>query len=219
VTLATQRIASRHITAVILAGGRGSRMGGVDKGLQLFNGQALALHAVQRLAPQVGALIINANRNQAAYEALAQPLPIQVHADAPDLPEFAGPLAGFLVGLQHCQTPWLLTVPCDTPLLPLDLVARLADALAREQADIAMACAPETQDNGETVLRKQPVFCLLRTALLPSLVQFTQAGGSKIAAWTGQHATAWVPFNEAHDSPQAFFNANTLAQLKQLEQL
>ncbi len=208
---------ARRITALLLAGGRGSRMGGVDKGLQAFNGLPLALHALQRLAPQVGALMINANRNGPDYAQLGKPFNASVWPD--DLADYAGPLAGFLVGLQHCQTPWLVTAPCDTPLLPLDLVARLVEAAARDKADIAMATAPETDEAGQTILRKQPVFCLLRKSLLPSLQAFTQAGGAKIAAWTGQHHTVLVPFDRPTDNPRAFFNANTLDELRQLEQL
>ena len=116
-------IAREQITGLVLAGGRGSRMGGVDKGLQSYHGVPLALHALLRLAPQVGSAMINANRNLAAYESFGVP----VWPDA--LPDFAGPLAGFLAGLEHCETPYLVTLPCDSPLFPEDLVARLAQAL------------------------------------------------------------------------------------------
>ena len=198
-------------TALILAGGRGSRMGGADKGLQTFNGTPLALHTLMRLQMQQGGLIgealINANRNIAAYESFGAP----VWPDS--LPDFAGPLAGFMAGLEHCATPWLLTVPCDTPLFPLDLAARLAEAAVRESADIAMAAARE--EDGQ--LRTQPVFCLLRTGLLESLVAFTAAGGRKIDRWTAQHACVEVPFDGPGDDPRAFFNANTLADLHSLE--
>ncbi len=128
------------ITGLILAGGRGSRMGGVDKGLQNFNGMPLALHTLTRLqmGGGVGTILINANRNLSAYESFG--------ADVwPDgLADYAGPLAGFLTGLERCETPYLVTVPCDTPLLPLDLVPRLAQALDEQDADIAMVGAPET---------------------------------------------------------------------------
>ncbi len=196
------------ITGLILAGGRGSRMGGTDKGLQNFNGVPLALHTLLRLAPQVGEVLVNANRNLAAYEAFGAP----VWPDA--LPDFAGPLAGFLTGLEHCETPYLATVPCDTPRLPLDLVARLGGALEAQDAEIAMASAPEADGQ----LRPQPVFCLLRRELLESLVRFTHGGGRKIDAWTAQHRTVLVPFDGPADDRQAFFNANTLAELRQLEQ-
>jgi molybdopterin-guanine dinucleotide biosynthesis protein A len=206
-------IQTQDITALILAGGRGSRMGGVDKGLQSFNGMPLALHTLTRLqiSGGVSEIMINANRNLAAYESFG----VAVWPDV--LADYAGPLAGFLTGLERCETPYLLTVPCDTPLLPLDLAQRLAAALEAQNADIAMAAAPEVGQNGQMQTRTQPVFCLLRVELLESLVRFTQAGGRKIDAWTALHATAVVPFDLPGDNAQAFFNANTLAQLQQLE--
>ncbi len=206
------------ITALILAGGRGSRMGGVDKGLQLFNGVPLVLHNLQRLQAQQGGLIgpvlINANRNLADYQAMG----VDVLPDAvPD--EFAGPLSGFLTGLEYCSTHYLLTVPCDTPLFPLDLATRMAKALANDQADVAMASAPETDDKGISKTRSQPVFCLLQTSLKPSLQAFMQAGGRKIDAWTAQHRCVLVPFDQSGDDPRAFANANTLAELQALQTL
>lgn len=204
---------ANDITALILAGGRGSRMGGVDKGLQNFMGLPLALHTLTRLQMSggVGEIMINANRNLAAYESFGVPVWPDVLAD------YAGPLAGFLTGLERCETPYLLTVPCDTPLLPLDLAQRMAAALEAEDADIAMAAAPEAGKGGRLQVRTQPVFCLLRTELLESLVHFTQDGGRKIDAWTALHPTAVVRFDAPGDDPQAFFNANTLAELQQLE--
>ena len=196
------------ITGLILAGGRGSRMGGVDKGLQNFNGLPLALHTLMRLAPQVGRVMINANRNLSAYESFGAPVWPDVLAD------YAGPLAGFLTGLERCETAYLVTVPCDTPLFPHDLVARLAQALEAQQCDIAMAAARE-EDNQ---LRTQPVFCLMRVELLESLVQFTHGGGRKIDAWTAQRQTVIVTFDRPGDEARSFFNANTLAELHQLEQ-
>jgi molybdopterin-guanine dinucleotide biosynthesis protein A len=200
--------ASSDITGLVLAGGRGSRMGGVDKGLQNFNGIPLALYTLMRLQPQVGELMVNANRNLSAYEAFGAPVWPDVLSD------YAGPLAGFLTGLERCETPWLVTVPCDTPLFPHDLVARLAQAADQDGAEIAMAAARE--EDGQ--LRAQPVFCLLRRELMESLVRFTHGGGRKIDAWTAQHKTVLVPFDAPGDDPRAFFNANTLAELHQLEQ-
>lgn len=191
------------ITGLVLAGGRGSRMGGVDKGLQTHRGVPLALHALLRLQPQVGGVMINANRNLGAYESFGVP----VWPDA--LPDFAGPLAGFLTGLEHCDSPWLVAVPCDSPAFPLDLVRRLADAVEEAGAEIAMPSICEADGRW----RVQPVFCLLRASLLESLVRFTQAGGRKIDAWTAQHRTVAVPFDDA----AAFVNANTLAELQQLD--
>ncbi|KRI00465.1 molybdenum cofactor guanylyltransferase MobA [Curvibacter sp. PAE-UM] len=204
-------IDSSEITGLILAGGRGSRMGGVDKGLQNFNGMPMALHTLMRLQMQVGQVMINANRNLAAYESFGAEVWPDVLAD------YAGPLAGFLTGLERCETPYLVTAPCDSPRFPLDLVARLAEAMDREQAEIAMAAAPEKDEQGEVKVRTQPVFCLLRIELLESLVQFTQGGGRKIDAWTALHKTVVVPFDRPGDDPLAFANANTLAELKQLE--
>jgi len=196
------------ITGLILAGGRGSRMGGADKGLQNFRGMPLALQTMMRLAPQVGEVIINANRNLSAYESFGA----QVWPDA--ISDYAGPLAGFLTGLEHCETDYLVTVPCDTPLFPVDLVERLASAIEADGAEIAMAAARET--DGE--LRTQPVFCLLRRELMESLVSFTHGGGRKIDAWTALHKTSVVPFDREGDDPRAFFNANTVSELHQLEQ-
>jgi molybdopterin-guanine dinucleotide biosynthesis protein A len=204
-------IAPADITGLLLAGGRGSRMGGVDKGLQNFNGESLAMHAVRRLGPQVGQVMINANRSFADYAAFGVP----VWADS--LADYPGPLAGFLTGLEHCATPFLLTVPCDTPLFPPDLAARLSEALAADDAEIAMVSAPEAEGIAAPTLRPQPVFCLLRTSLRDSLLRFTEAGGRKIQAWTGQHRTVLVPFDRPGDAPGAFFNANTLAELQALE--
>ena len=193
----------QHITGLVLAGGRGSRMGGVDKGLQPHAGVPLALHALRRLGPQVGTVMINANRNLEAYAAFGVP----VWPDA--VPDYAGPLAGFLAGLKHCDTPYLMTVPCDSPLFPDDLVQRLATALTEADAEIAMAATHEAG-----ALQVQPVFCLLKTGLRESLLRFTQGGQRKIDKWTAQHRCVEVPFDDAH----AFANANTVDELKQLQQ-
>jgi len=202
-------IPPKSITGVVLAGGRGTRMGGADKGLQPFGGMPLAQHSLRRLATQVGATMINANRNQEVYATFGAP----VWADAPELGEYAGPLAGFVTALEHCGTPYLMTVPCDTPLFPLDLVDRMTQACAARGADIAMASALEE----DCRLRPQPVFCLIHTRMLPSLRHFVQSGGRKIDAWTAQHNPALVAFDQPGDNPRAFFNANTLAELRSLE--
>lgn len=195
-------ILREHITGVVLAGGRGSRMGGIDKGLQSFNGQPLARHALRRLQPQVGSAMLVANRNSAAYEAFGAP----VWPDA--LPDYPGPLAGFLAGLTHSTTPWAMTVPCDTPNFPLDLVARLAtsiDDAAVQGTLIAMAT------DGT---HSQPVFCLLHRSLEGSLRDFLAQGGRKVGAWAQQHPMVRVPF----DRPDDFINVNSLAELSALEQ-
>ncbi|HEY4958034.1 MAG TPA: molybdenum cofactor guanylyltransferase MobA [Caldimonas sp.] len=191
-----------HITGLVLAGGRGSRMGGIDKGLQVHLGVPLALHALLRLAPQVGEMMINANRNLSAYESMGAP----VWPDA--LPDYPGPLAGFLAGIERCETPYLVTVPCDSPLFPEDLVQRLAAGLEADDAELAMAA---TREDGE--LRLQPVFCLMRSSVMESLVRFTTSGRRKIDAWTATLRTVAVPFDDA----AAFVNANTPAELQQLQ--
>lgn len=196
-----------EVTGLVLAGGRGSRMGGLDKGLQPFLGQPLAWHCLQRLAPQVGAVRISANRHAPQYARWAE-----VCADT-EPSAFAGPLAGFLSGLQACPSPWMCTVPCDTPCFPLDLVQRLGEALERDSADIAMAWARE--EDGQW--RSQPVFCLMRASLASSLKAFLEEGGRKIDAWTAQHRTTAVRFDAPGDEPHAFFNANTLDELQRLE--
>lgn len=198
----TLTTAPKDITGLVLCGGRGTRMGGVDKGLQNHHGIPLALHALLRLQPQVGQVMINANRNLAAYESLGVPVWPDPVADYP------GPLAGWLAGLERCEAPYLLTVPCDTPGFPTDLAARLAEALVREGAEIAMAA---TLESGR--VQVQPVFCLVNAMLLESLVAYLKSGERKIDRWTAQHRCATVVFDEAG----AFANANTLAELQALE--
>jgi molybdopterin-guanine dinucleotide biosynthesis protein A len=187
-------------------------MGGVDKGLQNFNGTPLTLHTLMRLQMQDAAtlseLMVVANRNLSAYESFG----VQVWPDSTD--GFAGPLAGFLTGLERCETDLLLTVPCDSPLFPLNLTQRLLDDLIAEDAEIAVAAAKEEDGS----VRAQPVFCLMRVSLLESLVKFMQTGGRKIDAWTAQHKTVLVPFDTDDVDPRAFFNANTLEELHRLEQ-
>lgn len=197
-----------QITGLVLAGGRGSRMGGVDKGLQPYRGVPLALATLLRLQAQVGSTMINANRNLGAYESFGVPVWPDV------LPDYAGPLAGFLTGLERCETPYLVSVPCDTPAFPDDLVERLARGLQAEDAELAMPRTPPdpSADAGDAP-QLQPVFCLMRAGLLESLVRFTQDGGRKIDRWSAQHRCAVVDFPDA----RAFFNANTLAELKALE--
>ncbi len=213
----------RDITALVLAGGRGSRMGGVDKGLQVFSDQPMAGHALQRLAQQQGGplarVLINANRNVLAYQTLGDtflgPGNTQVLPDV--VQDYSGPLAGFGVGLTHCRTPLMLTVPCDSPLFPLDLAQRLLRTLNAQQADIAMVHAPETDRAGQLRLRSQPVFCLLKASLHADLLHYLAEGGRKIDDWTARHTVVAVPFDSAGDSPHAFANANTLEDLQWLQ--
>ena len=191
------------VTGLVLAGGRGSRMGGVDKGLQPLGGQPLVQHALQRLAPQVQSLMVNANRNLDLYAAMGVP----VWPDA--WPDHPGPLAGMAAGLARCETPWLATVPCDTPGFPEDLVQRLLRAAQEQEAELAMAAT--TGAGGQ--LRLQPVFCLLGVKLLGSLQAFLQGGQRKVDRWTGQHRCATVVFERDED----FFNVNSLEELGRLE--
>jgi molybdopterin-guanine dinucleotide biosynthesis protein A len=195
-------ISPDDITGLVLCGGRGTRMGGADKGLQNHQGMPLAMHALMRLQLQTGHTMINANRNLSAYESMGVPVWTDAMADYP------GPLAGWLAGLEQCETPYMVTVPCDTPNFPQDLVQRLAAALVAEDAEIAMAA---TMEDG--VLQLQPVFCLLKTTLMESLVRYLHAGERKIDRWTAQHRVAQVVFDDA----AAFFNANTPQELAQLQ--
>ena len=195
-------IPTEHITGLVLAGGRGSRMGGVDKGLQNHLGIPLALHAMQRLSPQVGTVMISANRHLDTYASFGVP----VWPDA--MADYAGPLAGFLAGLEHCNTRYLVTAPCDTPNFPTDLVARLVAGLIAQDAQIAMAA---TRD-GDGV-QTQPVFCLMAYSLKDSLIDFIASGQRQVERWAALHRCATVVFDEA----TAFTNANTAQELQRLQ--
>ncbi|MDB5917649.1 MAG: molybdenum cofactor guanylyltransferase [Massilia sp.] len=191
------------ISALILAGGRGSRMGHVDKGLQPFRGTTMVQHVLERLAPQVDSVAINANQNLAAYAAFNVP----VWPD--ETTGFAGPLAGLEAGMRHCSTPYMLSAPCDSPFLPHDLAARLFHALQTQGADVALAV---TQEAG---MRKQPhpVFCLVKTALLPVLSKYLAEGGRRMDGWYADLKVAEVLF----DDSDAFRNINTLDELHSLD--
>ena len=195
-------IPAEHITGLVLAGGRGSRMGGVDKGLQNHLGIPLALHAMQRLSPQVGAVMISANRHLDTYASFGVPVWPDAMADYP------GPLAGFLAGLEHCTTPYLVTVPCDTPNFPTDLVARLAAGLISQDAQIAIAATREAEG-----VQLQPVFCLMASGLKDSLTEFIASGQRHVERWTALHRCATVVFDDA----AAFANANTAQELQRLQ--
>ena len=183
------------VTGVVLAGGQGRRMGGVDKGLVPFRGAPMAAHAIARLAPQVGTIVVNANQNADAYAALGP----RVVPDA--VGGFAGPLAGLHAGLSAATTPFVATVPCDSPFLPLDLVERLAAALERANADVAVA---------RTLDQPHPVFALVRTSVRPHLEAFLAGGGRKIDAWYASLAVAEAAFDDEAD---AFRNLNTRDEL------
>jgi len=192
---AEERPARAAITGIVLAGGQGRRMGGVDKGLVELDGRPLVAHVIARLAPQVGALVINANQNAQRYAALGYPV-------VPDaVGGFAGPLAGLHAGMTAAATPYVVTAPCDSPFLPHDLVARLAAALDAAGAGLAAA---------RTFAQPHPVFALVRTSMLPHLAAFLAAGGRKIDAWYATFANVEVAFDDEAD---AFRNINTAAEL------
>jgi molybdopterin-guanine dinucleotide biosynthesis protein A len=195
------------ITGLVLAGGRGQRMGGVDKGLQMLHGKPLAAHVLARLAPQAGVLAISANRNREVYAALGAPWHASVLADT--LPDFPGPLAGLLAGLRAARTEWLLTAPCDSPWLPADLAERLGSAALAQHADIVTA----TTTNAEGVVSLHPVFALVRTALADDLAAFLDAGERKVRAWYARHTAAEVAFADE----RAFYNINSLQELAELD--
>jgi molybdopterin-guanine dinucleotide biosynthesis protein A len=195
---------TEQITGLILAGGRGTRMGHVDKGLQTFRGAPMALHVLMRLQPQVGELMINANQNIGPYESFGVP----VWPD--EMQGFEGPLAGMQTGLIHCTTEYMVTAPCDSPFLPTDLVARLGQGLRAADADLAVAVTGA----GDT-RQAHPVFCLMKASLMQHLTDYLRGGGRKIDAWYASLKTAEVHFDEE----AAFRNINTVAELKQFEPL
>jgi molybdenum cofactor guanylyltransferase len=190
------------VTGLILAGGRGSRMGGVDKGLQFFHGRPMVARIMDRLAPQVDKLAFNANQELETYKNFGLPV-------WPDrMLDFPGPLAGLQTGLTHCDTPYLVTVPCDSPFLPMDLVTRLRDALEMENADIAYV-ATGAADSKQT----HPVFCLARTSVLPSLNAYLERGERRMGTWIRSLRAVEVNFADE----AAFQNINTIEELRKLE--
>ena len=188
-------IAPADVTGIVLAGGQGRRMGGVDKGLVPLAGRPMVAHVLERLAPQVGPILVNANQNDSAYAALGCPV-------VPDaIGGFAGPLAGLHAGLARARTPYAVTVPCDSPFLPADLVARLSAALVRAGAALAVA---------RTFDQPHPVFALVRRDVFPNLTAFLAGGGRKIDAWYASLVVVEVPFDDCAD---AFRNINTRDEL------
>ena len=185
----------RSLVCVILAGGLVRRMGEADKGLQLLAGQPLVRHVLERLQPQVDEVLINANRNADRYRLLGLP----VVADL--FPGFAGPLAGLHAALASAAHPLVVTVPCDAPRLPSDLVARLRAELFRSEAELAFA---------RTFDQLQPVFCLCRRHLLASLHQFLASGGRQPVVWYRRLRSVEVAFD---DQLAAFCNINTAGDL------
>ncbi len=196
-----------QITGLVLAGGRGARMGGADKGLQMLHGRPLAAHALERLAPQVGALMISANRHPDRYATLGAPYGAEVIADT--LPDFAGPLAGLLAGLRHARTPYVLSVPCDTPAFPADLAAHFAAAVDGERTH----CAYASTSNADGTHSPHPVFALTPASLADDLEAFLAQGERRVRAWYARHMTRVVNFADE----RAFYNVNSLQQLADLD--
>jgi molybdopterin-guanine dinucleotide biosynthesis protein A len=224
-------IAPSHLTGLILSGGRATRMGGIDKGLQPFRGEPLVAHAVRRLRPQVARLLISANRHDADYARyLDRDRGDAVLADT--FTGFPGPLAGILEGLRVIEhdarmlssAPFatsspqpshaLLVVPCDSPLLPGDLSVRLAEALDVASADIAVAATVDARvSDAARVTLRHPVFALIRAGLSADLADYLAAGERKAGAWYARHKSVQVVF----DDERAFYNINTLHELDELE--
>lgn len=188
-----------QITGVVLAGGLGRRMGGTDKGLQELRGQPMVHWVIERLAPQVDELLINANQNGERYAAFG-------HRVVPDqIPGFAGPLAGLHAALATATHPLVATAPCDSPFLPADLISRLFSALTAADADLAVA---------KTFDQAHPVFCLCRRSVLPHLTEFLESGGRKVNRWYSTLNIVEVAFDDEAD---AFENINTHEELGRFE--
>lgn len=188
-----------YISSIILSGGRATRMNGVDKGLVPLQNKPMVQHVIANLTPQVEEIFINANREIEAYQAFGYEVLQDENKD------FIGPLAGFLLGLKHAKHEYVLTVPCDSPLLPLDLAQRLYNGMAEAHADIAVASS-----DGDT----HPVFCLMKKSVLPSLQAFLENGERKVSAWQKSQQYIEVDFSDCNE---AFTNLNTFEDLKALE--
>jgi len=198
-------ITANQITGLILAGGRAQRMGGIDKGLIPFHGKPLIESTITRLKPQVSTILINANRSITKYSHYGYPVLMD------ETPDFSGPLAGFSVGLRHCKSPYLLTSPCDSPLLPTDLAEKMAGELEGKNLELVFASSKE--DDGK--IWSQPVFCLMRRDLKDSLDTFLSKGDLKIDRWFKELRSGTVVFENA----QAFANVNTPEELAALEEV
>jgi molybdenum cofactor guanylyltransferase len=194
----------KKLTAIVLSGGRATRMNGADKGLVTLQNKPLVQHVIERLTPQADEILINANREITTYQAFGYP----VLPDETD--DFLGPLSGFLLGLKHAKHEYVLTVPCDSPLLPLDLAERLYMGMVVSHADIAVAT-----NDGDT----HPVFCLMKKSVLPSLQAFLENGERKVSAWQKSQQYIEVDFSDSalEDGTSAFTNLNTFEELNRLE--
>ena len=174
-------------------------MGGEDKGLLLLQNKPLIQHVIERLKPQVDEILINANREITQYQMLGYPVLQDKNAD------FIGPLAGFCLGLQHAKNEYVLIVPCDSPLLPLNLAVRLLSGMSEAHADIAVASSSENV---------HPVFCLCKKSVLPSLIDYLAIGERKVSTWQKFQKYVEVDFS---DNPEEFINLNTFEDLVALE--
>ena len=188
-----------QVTGVILAGGQGRRMNGCDKGLMTLGDKALIDYIITAFRHQADSLLISANRNIDRYRALGFP----VIND--QLSGFNGPLAGIACCMAAASTDLIVTVPCDSPFLPGDLVGRLYDTLQHQQADISVV------HDGE---RLQPVFSMYQTKLLDSLSAFLDRGERKIDKWFAEHQVGITDFS---DNPNAFLNINTPEDLDEIQ--
>jgi molybdopterin-guanine dinucleotide biosynthesis protein A len=190
---------TRDVTGIVLAGGRARRMGGLDKGLLEIAGAPMIAHVLERLAPQVSAVLISANRNLDDYRVFGYPVLPDVH------PDYPGPLAGLAAGLRAAETPFVLAVPCDSPLTSRDLAARLCASAGEHSADIAVA------HDGD---RLQPTFALIRRSLVESLESYIAAGERKIDRWYARHVTVTV---DCSDMASSFANVNDPEQRAAIE--
>jgi molybdopterin-guanine dinucleotide biosynthesis protein A len=192
-------MATGNITGIILAGGQARRMGGQDKGLISLAGKPMIEYVIKSIEPQVDTIIINANRNQSLYEKYGFP----VVAD--QIEGYCGPLAGMASGLEHATTPFVVTVPCDSPFIPDDLVHKLYSTLQHENAEICTI-----RSNG----RLQPVFTLMKSELFNSILEFLNNGERKIDKWFDKHRLAIADFS---DQPDTFININSTEELEEVE--
>ena len=195
-----------EITGLILSGGEGSRMGGVNKGLLPYCQSTLVQHSILRLKEQVGTIVINANNDISLYKAFG-------YSVWSDSSPSKGPLTGFLTGLEKCSTPYLMVVPCDTPHFPLDLVDRLFNKIQETQTDV---CMPITRDHNSThaQARAQPTFCLLKKSLASNLKLFLSGANSRVQDWTDQQKNSYVEFDSPPYPADAFVNLNTPEELR-----
>jgi molybdopterin-guanine dinucleotide biosynthesis protein A len=193
-----------RIAGLILAGGRGSRMGDIDKGCVLLRGRPMVEHVAARFAPQVDALLISANRNLERYAEYGK-----VVTDDPTHGNWQGPLAGMAAGMVVARCPWIAVAPCDAPFLPRDMVARLRQALQSHGGDARLAVASSAG-------RRHPVCMLLSRELLPDLLQYVAEGGRRVYTWQSRVGCIEVPFD---DQPEAFINVNTANELADASRL